>query len=205
MITFFFVPSTIAMGAAQISIPPAYPNGTTQSNQTNATALERRRLDLGSLELEEGVYEEGRGGYLARSGGMGAGACVGDARGRMRQGLPSMPDRAIGGRGWRGRACPAGEGEHRDCHVEYPSGVVQGKGSRARGQPRMEVGAAGGPGRGCHGLVAAAMDGSFVGEIRGGFGRPARFAAMDASPAREERQKGRTVHQFRVWTPTLGT
>jgi hypothetical protein len=49
---------------------------------------------------------------------------------------------------------------------------------------------------GCGGSAAAmkgergvaAMDGSFVGEIRGGFGRLARFAAMDASLAREERQ-----------------
>jgi hypothetical protein len=46
---------------------------------------------------------------------MGVGACVGDARGRMRQGLPSMPDRAIGGRGWRGRDCHAGR---RDCRGE---------------------------------------------------------------------------------------
>jgi hypothetical protein len=53
-------------------------------------------------------------------------------------------------------------------------------------------------GRGNHGW-------KFVGEIRGGFGRPARFTAMDASPARGERHKGRTVHQFPVWTPTLGT
>jgi hypothetical protein len=75
---------------------------------------------------------------------------------------------------------------------------------RAR-QPWMEAGAAGGPGRNCNGLVATTMDGSFVGEIRGGFDRPARFAAMDASPARGERQKGRTVHQFLMWTSTLGT
>jgi hypothetical protein len=52
----------------------------------------------------------------------------------------------------------------------------------------MEAGTTEGPGRGYHGLVAAVMDGSFVGEIRGGFGRPARFAAMDASPARGEKQ-----------------
>jgi len=39
MITFFFVvPSTAAMDATQISIPPGYPSGTTQSNPTNATA-----------------------------------------------------------------------------------------------------------------------------------------------------------------------
>jgi hypothetical protein len=42
MITFFFVPSTAAMGATQISIPPGYPSGTTQSNQTNATASEEK-------------------------------------------------------------------------------------------------------------------------------------------------------------------
>jgi hypothetical protein len=32
------------------------------------------------------------------------------------------------------------------------------------------------------------QDGSFVGETRGGFGKPARFAARV--------EKGRTVHQF---------
>jgi hypothetical protein len=45
-------------------------------------------------------------------------------------------------------------------------------GGAGRGQPWMEANEAGGPGRGCPGLVAVAMDGRIVGEIRGGDSRP---------------------------------
>jgi hypothetical protein len=115
---------------------------------------------------------------------MGAGTCVGDARGRMRQGLPSMPDRAIGGARMAGPRLPRGtprlpRGGGRAPRLPRRISIWRRarKGSRARGQPWMEAGAAGGLGRGCHGLVTAAMAGSFVDEICGGFGRPARFAA----------------------------
>jgi hypothetical protein len=51
MITFFFVvPSTAAMDATQVSIPPGYPSGTTQSNPTNATAYRLQRREGWNLE-----------------------------------------------------------------------------------------------------------------------------------------------------------
>jgi hypothetical protein len=121
---------------------------------------------------------------------MGAGACVGDARGRMRQGLPSMPDQAIGGRGWRDRDCraghrdcPAGEGERRDCRVEYPSGVVQGKGAGRAGSHGWKPARPGDQG-------AAAMDWSRQSWLEVLWTRFATDLAdrRDLRPARGERQ-----------------
>jgi hypothetical protein len=190
MITFFFIPSTTAMGAAQISIPPGYPNGTTQSNQTNATASERRRLDLGSLELKEGVCEEGRGGYLARSGGweqahawgMRGGGCAKDFHLCLIEQLGGEDGGAeIAARDTE--IAPRGRASAEICRVEYPSGVVQGKGAGRAGSLGWKPARPGDQG-------AAAMDRSRQPWLEVLW---TRFAAdladrRDSRPARGERQ-----------------
>jgi hypothetical protein len=65
MITFFVVPSTAAMDATQVSIPPGYPSGTTQSNPTNATAYRLQRREGWNFFFFDkervGTWKPGRG------------------------------------------------------------------------------------------------------------------------------------------------